>query len=79
MMSLCLEAPKIKDYLQANLKGNVSAVRNGGTLDTQTVVLYNGSVIDSGFVIAQTEKGHRCEGRPLPGRGKTFMPRHFDG
>ena len=60
---------KIKDYLQTNLRGNVAAVRNGGTLIMKTVVLYNGAVIDSGFTIEPAGKGQQVlkDGRLLEG------------
>jgi UDP-N-acetylglucosamine diphosphorylase / glucose-1-phosphate thymidylyltransferase / UDP-N-acetylgalactosamine diphosphorylase / glucosamine-1-phosphate N-acetyltransferase / galactosamine-1-phosphate N-acetyltransferase len=46
----------LKGYFKDHLEGNVSAVRKGDTLIPRTVVLYNGSVLDSGFVIDTSGK-----------------------
>ncbi len=47
---------KLKGYIKDNLSGNVSEIRKGDTFIAKTVVLYNGSVIDSGFVIDTSGK-----------------------
>jgi len=46
----------IKPFINENLEPNVEAVRRGGTFVRDTVVIYEGNVIDSGFVIDSTGK-----------------------
>jgi UDP-N-acetylglucosamine diphosphorylase / glucose-1-phosphate thymidylyltransferase / UDP-N-acetylgalactosamine diphosphorylase / glucosamine-1-phosphate N-acetyltransferase / galactosamine-1-phosphate N-acetyltransferase len=47
---------KLKGYLKDNLRGNVADIRKGDTYILKTVVLFNDSVIDSGFVIDTSGK-----------------------
>jgi len=47
---------KIQDYLKKNLKENISAIRSGNSFLTNTVVLWKGKAIQSGFVIEETDK-----------------------
>lgn len=47
---------KLKVYIKDNLNGNVSAIRKGDTYINKTLVLYNGEVIDAGFVIDASGK-----------------------
>ncbi|MDO9534828.1 MAG: glucose-1-phosphate thymidylyltransferase [Bacillota bacterium] len=47
---------KLKGYIKDNLRGNVSDIRKGESFIKNTAVLYNGNVIDSGFVIDTSGK-----------------------
>lgn len=47
---------KLKGYFKENLQGNVSGIRKGDTYMSKTVVLVNGDVLDSGFVIDNSGK-----------------------
>lgn len=47
---------KLKTYIKDNLNGNVSAIRNGDTYINKTLVLYNGHIVDAGFVIDASGK-----------------------
>lgn len=47
---------RIKTYLKDHLKGNVGEIRRGSSLIEKTLVLHDGLVISSGFVIDTTGK-----------------------
>jgi UDP-N-acetylglucosamine diphosphorylase / glucose-1-phosphate thymidylyltransferase / UDP-N-acetylgalactosamine diphosphorylase / glucosamine-1-phosphate N-acetyltransferase / galactosamine-1-phosphate N-acetyltransferase len=47
---------KLKAYFKDNLTANVAGVRQGNTFIYKTVVLYDGSVLDSGFTIDTSGK-----------------------
>ncbi len=47
---------KLKTYIKEHLSENVSAIRKGNTYLSRTVILYNGSLIESGFEIDTSGK-----------------------
>jgi UDP-N-acetylglucosamine diphosphorylase / glucose-1-phosphate thymidylyltransferase / UDP-N-acetylgalactosamine diphosphorylase / glucosamine-1-phosphate N-acetyltransferase / galactosamine-1-phosphate N-acetyltransferase len=47
---------KLKGYIKENLRANAAEIRKGETFIRNTLVLFNGSVIDSGFVIDTSGK-----------------------
>ena len=71
---------KLKEYIKENLEGNVAAIRKGNTYINQTVVLHNGNIIDSGFIIDSSGKkplvkkdGMILEGASIIYAGVTLM------
>lgn len=47
---------RIKGFLKDHLRGNVSPIRNGDTYINKTVVLYNGNILTTGFMIDASGK-----------------------
>lgn len=60
---------RLKAYLEDNLEGNVAPLRKGETMIGATRVLFDGRVIDSGFIIDTTGKKPlvKMEGAVLEG------------
>jgi len=50
----------IEGYIKANIRPNVGGVRGGGHLLAKTVVIHEGGIIDSGFVL---ESGDAAKGK----------------
>ncbi len=47
---------KLKEYIKGNIRPNVSDLRKGNSFISKTLVIYNGNVFESGFIIDTSGK-----------------------
>jgi bifunctional N-acetylglucosamine-1-phosphate-uridyltransferase/glucosamine-1-phosphate-acetyltransferase GlmU-like protein len=62
---------KIKGYIKANIQPNVAGLRKNGPVLAETVVLHEGKIVDSGFVL---EPGDAAKGKFIVKKDGEILP-----
>ncbi len=62
---------KIKEYIKENIQPNIAGLRENGSVLNKTIVLHEGKIIDSGFVL---EPGDAAKGKFIVKKDGEVLP-----